>query len=389
MAFGDRLFGINGACGTIQGTGTDIFIPLDCFPQWVEVFNTTSGAALFWNKDMPQDSGYLFAGGGGGGGVTGATSGGTPAGTVTAPVFTGTEGIITGNSNSSAVTGTAAAQTFSGSALGTHTHSLVSQNDTGTFAAWRIYVGPVGGGPFTVGETVTGGTSAGTAVVAAQGTNASGQIYLDLSAIGGVGANLVYNEVLTGGTSGATATSRSVLVGRVTPSATVHNLEAVSVSANGITPLDADFGMTVCPPNTRLRLSFLATYITLENAFEIGADDPDGAADLAAYNVFYETPATTAVSAGTPAGTNGTSAVTGTAAAQVLTINNFTPAGVNSIPVFSGAPLATHTHTYAGGGGGGFITVGGISAGTSGFIIGANTSLNILGDTLNWNIGRF
>lgn len=263
-----------------------------------------------YNWDAVNSKLRVFESGGGGGGI-----------------FTGDPAALTGTNAPSAVTGTADAQVFTGAALANHDHTLVSQNDTGVLAAWRIYLGPVAGGPFTVGETVTGGTSAGTAVVLVQGTNGSGQIYIDLSAIGGVGANLVYNEVITGGTSGATATTRSVLVGRVIPTQPVHNLEAVSASANGITPLDMDFGMVVCPPGVRLRQSFAATYITAENTFEMGADDPDGALDIAAYNIFYQTPTTSAVSAGTPAGTNAASAVAGTAAAQVLTMGPYTPTG--------------------------------------------------------------
>ncbi len=264
-----------------------------------------------YNWDQPNSKLRVFESGGGGGGI-----------------FTGTPAVLTGSNAASAVAGTADAQIFTGAPLGTHTHTLVSQTDTGAFAAWRIYVGPVAGGPFVLGETITGGSSGGTAVVLAQGTNGSGQIYLDLSAISPSGSNVQYNETITGGTSGATATTRSILVGRVTPSQPVHNLEAVCTSANGITPLDADIGMVVCPPNVRLRWGFTATYITAENSFEIAADDPDGGVEIMAYNVFYETPTTSAVSAGTPAGTNAASALSGaTAAGQVLTMDPYTPAG--------------------------------------------------------------
>lgn len=272
-----------------------------------------------YNWDQPNSKLRVFESGGGGGAI-----------------FTGTPAVLTGTNTPSAVAGTADAQAFTGAPLGTHTHDLISQNDTGVFAAWRIYIGPVAGGPFVLGETITGGTSAGTAVVLAQGVNGSGQIYLDLSAISASGSNVVYNEVITGGTSGATATTRSILVGRATPTQAVQMFVAASTSANGITPLDADIGMVVCPPGVRLRWPYTATYITAENSFEIAADDPDGGVDIIAYNVIYETPTTTAVSAGTPAGTNAPSSLSGAiAAAQLLNMAPYTPAG-----------------TIAGGGGG-------------------------------------
>ena len=264
-----------------------------------------------YNWDQPNSKLRVFEGGGGGGGI-----------------FVGTPAALTGTNAPSALMATADPQGFTGAPLGNHSHTLISQTDTGAFAAWRIYVGPVAGGPYTVGETITGGSSGGTAVVLAQGVNGTGQIYIDLSAISPSGSNVQYNEVLTGGTSGATSTSRSILVGRVTPTQPVHNLEAVCTSANGITPLDADIGMVVCPPNVRLRWPFTATYITAENSFEIAADDPDGGVEILGYNTFYETPTTSAVSAGTPVGTNAASPITGNALAQLWTSGPYTPAGI-------------------------------------------------------------
>lgn len=84
--------------------------------------------------------------------------------------------------------------------------------------------------------------------------------------------------------------------------------------------------------------------------------------------VVYLPSATTTTSAGTPTGTNSTS----TAAAQV----------------FTGAALGTHIHTAPAGGGGSFVTVNGITPGNNGFIIGADASINILGDNMYWNAGR-
>jgi len=59
MANGDRFFGPYGCSGANTGTGSAIFVQLDFAPQWVELFNTTAGGSLFWNKEMASDTGYL------------------------------------------------------------------------------------------------------------------------------------------------------------------------------------------------------------------------------------------------------------------------------------------------------------------------------------------
>jgi hypothetical protein len=63
----------------------------------------------------------------------------------------------------------------------------------------KLSHGSVTGGPFQVGETVTGGTSAATGVVTEQQSN-----YLMVKTVSGTFQDA---EVLTGGTSGATATT--------------------------------------------------------------------------------------------------------------------------------------------------------------------------------------
>jgi hypothetical protein len=69
-------------------------------------------------------------------------------------------------------------------------------------AAKTIAIGAVTSGPFLVGETITGGTSSGKGLVLAQAANGAATIpYLPIS------GTLQSGEVLTGGTSGATATS--------------------------------------------------------------------------------------------------------------------------------------------------------------------------------------
>jgi hypothetical protein len=164
---------------------------------------------------------------GAGGGVTGATSGGTPA---------GTNG-----------TSTADAQVFTGSALAGHVHSF----------------GPIA--PETVGVT------AGTGVSAA----------------------------LT--------------------SAPVGSVENVFIAASGGAARPA----ILVPPGSVANTSEVSIDYTTGVLQFLVADAVTSAV------VIYSSNNTTSVSAGTPAGTNGTSSV--------------------SAQVFTGAPLATHTHTVGGG----------------------------------------
>lgn len=63
--------------------------------------------------------------------------------------------------------------------------------------------GSVAGGPFTVGETITGGSSGGTGIVTTVGDGFLN--YIDSN----VGTPITTAEVITGGGSGATATTSS------------------------------------------------------------------------------------------------------------------------------------------------------------------------------------
>ncbi len=78
--------------------------------------------------------------------------------------------------------------------------------DMDTKKAQRLSHGTVTSGPYIVGETITGGTSAATGVVAVVGTN-----YLDLVSVVGTFAG---TETLTGGTS--SATSALSVIGAIT-----------------------------------------------------------------------------------------------------------------------------------------------------------------------------
>lgn len=70
----------------------------------------------------------------------------------------------------------------------------------------RIAVGAIAGGPFTHGETVTGGTSSATGRVI--GRTVNGATHVELIVLTGTFQS---GEVLTGGTSGATATTSATV----------------------------------------------------------------------------------------------------------------------------------------------------------------------------------
>jgi len=92
MNNGDRLFGPNGASGTVTGTAAALVVTLDFSPQWVEVMNTTNGNVIKWYKNMPADSGVVFTGGSGStltyvNGESPTVVGSTSAGLAHAPAF--------------------------------------------------------------------------------------------------------------------------------------------------------------------------------------------------------------------------------------------------------------------------------------------------------------
>lgn len=103
-----------------------------------------------------------------------------------------------------------------------------------TGEARQITHGAVTGGPFVVGELITGGTSGATASVLAVEPNG-----LVINNITGAFTAGPAFEVLTGGTSGATATSSSVNeVGSYSRNMVVVRAYQPDGSAVGVEPMD-------------------------------------------------------------------------------------------------------------------------------------------------------
>lgn len=231
-------------------------------------------------------------------------------------VFVGDPAVLTGTNAPSALAATADAQAFAGVALAGHSHNAQLVNITGTYATWRIYHGAVVGGPFVVGETVTDG-GGGSATVSAVGAG-----YLDFSAYVTV---LLVGNPLTGGTSGATAPATSSFLGVITPPSVPLFLNyGYSPDTGG----GVEFGSLVPIPSTStIELQFRMRWNSGLGQIEVNNGGIDGGGPNDDYAIDYTLAASTSVSAGTPAGTNSASAVTGTAAAQIWTQGPYTPSG--------------------------------------------------------------
>lgn len=200
-------------------------------------------------------------------------------------------------------------QSGAGGALPAHSHDLAINNVNGAFTQWRMYVTGVVG-IFTPGETITGTTSTETAVYVGTST-AYGDTYLDFSSFTNLG--LIDGEVITGGTSGATATTTSALVGVVLNPIvpTPYAVAGMSVSYNAITALSVcDRAVRLGTSAGRPRDGFGGRYAAAIAQLEISVVDPDSGFVATGYSVDYLSQPTSSVSAGTVTGggevTNGT-----------------------------------------------------------------------------------
>lgn len=287
MASGERSFSNYGASGEDTGTGADLFIRLGFYPQWVEVLNTSNNAYIKWNKEMPAGSGYLFGSGG---------------------------------------------ATFNGTPMVGHTHSPQVINLTTSTNTIRIYF-TAAVGTFSVGETITGGTSGHTATVGA--VSMANQFLV----VTGPTGNFVDAEVITGGTSGATATTVGALYNNWDVSATYNQNSLITAVGT-----NTNVALIQGPP-TMLLGAGLNYYRYRRSDTVPGIETPraDGWTELRLIGL---DPSTSSNSAGAPAG--------------VITSSN---AGI-------------------------YILTGGITGGADGFTIGDEELINSLGENLVWNVGR-
>lgn len=281
----------------------------------VVVNDAAFGYEYNWDKVNSKLLVYESGGGGGGG------------------IFVGTPAILTGNNNPSAVTGTADPQTWAGNPLPPHTHNLQVNTETANYTRWRIYYNGLVGGPFVVGETVTD-AFANNGVILALGT-LDGNAYLDFSSVSGI---LGFGVTITGGTSGATATSLTPTLGIFTPAFTPFFI----VNALATEPVNpSQVGYSPVPNSTLMFGNVVSWIIRINSAGEIeGTLDQIDGAQVTGYSVTYAFEALTSASAGTPTGANLASAINGTAAAQILNMNSYTPTGIIMGGGGGGAPQA-------------------------------------------------
>lgn len=291
MAFGDIKFGNVGVSAHVEGTGTDIFARSSYDPQMVIVTNIDNDCQMFWTQTMAQGSAFK-------------------------------------------ISGSVSPAAFMGNLLPPHDHSLVSVSNNLPVTLYRVYHGAVTGGPFQVGETITGSISTGGGVVTAVGA-----IYLDFASVTG----LVYGETITGGTSGATATTSSSGTGVVTPTNPIFALNGVSGTYDSGEAIPVPVGASINvvqgvvggneSPGARIHPTF--------GTVEVCPDTFDGG-NLVSIQIDYTTDQTSSVSAGTPTGT-----------------------------IVGGASIT-------------YVPTGGITTGTSGFYIGNDPDINIAGNNLYW-----
>lgn len=232
-----------------------------------------------------------YAGSGGGGGVTGATSGGTPTGTVAAPVF-------------------------AGDPMAGHTHDIQREVLASNTKEIRVYLGGITGTP-APGDTMTGGTSTETATVSSYVGDSSYVV------ITGPSGAFTTGEAMSFAPSGATATN---MIGNLVDAWTFNPpldpstvIECCGNYTTGAGLLRAPARISAAAPTIALASGSYRFYTTISSLETLTADA------ITQLQIEHAFSAVSSDSAGTPAGTN-------------------------SAPAFAGDLLATHTHAIGAGG---------------------------------------
>lgn len=257
----------------------------------VESFIVASEAGVLFDPEIDPtiDSPIrVKAFSGGTSGTNSLQSAGTPSGTVTAPSFTG-------------------------NLLSGHAHNFQAAVKTQTVKTTRIYMtAATVVGAFQIGEVITGGTSGNTATTASVDTLLGTARYLIVT---GATGNFTNGETITGGTSGATGILLRGLIANwdITP----------FLLSNSI--ID---GCTT--NNNALLVQFPSGAVPVTGTFR-----KTGQTLFPAVETFNADGFTSVTLSGTQQ--------------DVTSVSGGTPSGTNSIPVFSGSLMSTHTHIFSGG----------------------------------------
>jgi len=184
-------------------------------------------------------------------------------------------------------------QAGTGGVLAAHSHDIQAVSENLPVTTFRVYHGAVAGGPFVIGDAITGSISGAAGTVTAVGAT-----YLDFAAA----TALQFGEVITGGTSGATATTESSGTGVVTPTNPVFSLHGVSYTDDlGNTspvPVGASVnivqGLSLGDPSLGARINSVGDIEVCPDAFDGGV--------LTSIQIDYTVSVTTSVSGGTVTG---------------------------------------------------------------------------------------
>lgn len=338
MTAGDRFFGQNEATGEVAGTGALISVPLDFAPQSVKLLNRTTGAELKWEKTMPEGSGMLISGG--------------------------------------------------AAVLNSTSETLSAQGAT-------FFWIDTASGFFTVGETVTGGTSGATGTVGV--TNTDNQDDIGLTGIAGV---FIVGETITGGTSAVTAVVRSGSYSVYLPTSSVACFYGAT---KGI-------GVGLSPVANITNATLNVAYSTLVGTFQLAETITGGTSantmlvleslggHLAGAQINWAGGAGFTLGETITGGTSGaTAVVTSCNFDNVIAyrIPNaqwangrfavFNPTNITASTItvdYVGSNAITGVVTTA------YIAANGITSGNSGFYIGTNASINSPANVIYWEAIR-
>ena len=336
MADGDRKFGPHSAQGELEGTGSAITVECGFKPSCVELINVDGEVRAIHFNSMAADSAYKLLG------ISGGTIG---AGT---------------------------AHSHTAGTLANATSAVTAQYDVDVAAVTKPTIALTHNA-----DPVANLAAAALYAIEASGNSITNQIFLESTTDGNAS---IWGETANG-VAGVAASCRFWVTDSDTPSGVqIYVNESSSDQLEFVSPTGAD-GYIIMPFEAAAGgLPGAAIAVTVHH----NASAADGKALY-----FDDNGAADAQLAFNDAGTTG-----GTIPAADVAIilpsyiaDAAASAGQAAAQTISGstATEAAHTHTYTGGSGEtAFITSDGITLGNNGFIIGADSDINVSAETINW-----
>ena len=250
MADGERKLSNHVATGESDGTGATITIECGFKPKAVIVQNVDGEALLFWNDLMPEAYGYKVNGTAAGtlanesththavaldGGVSDATSGGTPAGTNSAPTYT--DGATSGALNLATPLFSGTGLTAAGQAMTTTDNQTMTLNQCA--GMWLLPATASTPPMLIVSNTAVTGAPAVLTVIGAAATDAGAYKIVKSLAVGTISAPTFTGSALATHTHGpgTLADAASAAGSAHTHTFTGSAGGAAYITSLGITPL--------------------------------------------------------------------------------------------------------------------------------------------------------